>query len=277
MTRHILPILLSGAAISLSACGGATTGGANGESISLGPTQSLSARSFVQGADTLDYSPGARNAELGGFVVSDIDNDALVERGAAGVYSDENDLFKSTIAENSSVYAVVSATDGVTPDVAGGAYGRFGASGIPISGQARFDGDYAGMVIEDHTASSQSVPLLLTGDASVTVDFTNDRIAGSITDRRAYFPNGDRNGAYAVNDVGIQTGTVDTGGAFSTTASGGALVTSGQSWSTSNGTVNGVIGGADGDSAAGVVFLRHSLQGSNTVFAERGSFVAERD
>jgi len=155
----------------------------------------------------------------------------------------------------------------------GAFFARTAESDMPTTGSATFTGDYVGMLVAEDTQAS-AFGAGFTGTASLTVDFEDATVSGSITDRSLVslitdddFPD------TSVADVTLVGTTLSETGSFTGQVTGGAY-SSGTSTSAvaPTSTYSGLIGGPAADEAVGAVEMTHILDSNNTL--EIGAFAA---
>lgn len=145
-------------------------------------------------------------------------------------------------------------------------FGRTGPTELPLSGAARFSGDYAGF-----TATRR-----INGKARLDVDFADETIEGRITDR--VFRQRPDNVADVVNPLStlvLERTSLRNDGSFEGVTGGGQIVNGQVLWNPATGSYVGLIGGADGDEVVGTVALTHRAP-SGATFEEVGGFLATR-
>jgi hypothetical protein len=144
---------------------------------------------------------------------------------------------------------------------AGSFFERQGDTLVPTSGSANYTGDYVAWIADDGTYFGR---FLITGDASMDVDFESASIEGTITNRVDHF-----NASNTLGDVEFETTSIVDGG-FAGTTSGGAFDTAGAT--ASAGEYGGLLTGSDGQEVVGGVQILHENAGS---LIETGAFIAE--
>jgi hypothetical protein len=279
------PLVLSMMAIAaLSGCLEAVDD-AGGKTVTMpgaATTRSVSPRTLQTGSDRLvDLPSGA--ISLGGTTFSDSVSRISLE-------DTTSDLFVSTVGTRNlfsistgdpatkSTSAFIVGTSNLSQELAGSRIIRAGTSTLPTGGTASYSGDYAGIAFEQYSTPSQAAYALTSGDVSLITSFTNNTVTGKITNRQAFSTDGTRDTNWSAASIGINLATLTTNGDYQATLSGGGLSQVGDATTTNNGQVNGIIGGTNGQSTAGTLFLNHSMTGSNGNFAltERGAFSADR-
>ena len=246
----------------------------------------MAPRSLTTGPASVSFVNTTGDLTLGGIdIVKPFTTDLLGRANgasaSASVFSSQSGNFLTVIAEenqgnSAGTYALISGR--VTSSSSGAAYGRFGPSTLPASGTASYSGQYAGIAFENYNTLSQGAYLLTTGDVSMVASFasTGNRVGGKITNRQAFGTNGVSEPTWSAADIQINSSAITSVGDYQSTLSGGGLRQAGDTTTTNNGRVNGIIGGTNGQSTAGTLFLNHSLTGTNGDFAltERGAFSA---
>ena len=140
------------------------------------------------------------------------------------------------------------------------------------TGSARFTGDYVGLIVNEDT---ETVSWAVTGDTSLTVNFTNRTVNGGISNRRLRDPDTgavDANATSATLTLGT-TSVSTSNNLFAGDATGGGI----NGRATTFGTYNGqIVLGAD-QTAAGVLSIEHVSPTSGAEnLPEFGSFTATR-
>lgn len=266
MQRYIQLVLGGCAAVSMAACGGSSTG-----------TTVLGAGDVVEGTVPVSYDPTTAAVTLNGNTVVNPRDTLLTTKGDARLFESGAPTHRSAIAENEDVYAIVVASDGTPTNLVGAAFGRREETVLP-DGEAAFSGDYAGLTVRSAAGLDNAVTSMLTGDVALTVNFDDGIMSGSITNREVLTPAGTNNAFFDAADVIISDGTIAENGTFSATTSGGEFIpVLVQTWTSDAGSVNGVLGGETGASAAGILRIEHSSDGSASVYNEVGAFVATED
>jgi len=113
----------------------------------------------------------------------------------------------------------------------------------------------------------------ITGDASLTANFDDGTIEGSVTDRRYVdMRTGGTVLGSSVEDLTYEETDISSTGRFSGTATEGELTTGAITYVTSDGAYEGLVAGTDGSEIVGASTLTHTF-GANE-FLEIGSFAA---
>ena len=266
MEMHMKRFLGGVAVAGLSACGGSSG------DVVLGPGD------VVDGTVAISYDPDTAAVTLNGNSVVDPRDTLLATKGDARLFASGVPTHRSALAENTDAYAIVVATDNLAPEFVGAAYGRRDETVLP-DGSATFSGDYAGLTVFQRPSNNDLITSMLTGDVAMTVDFDDSSLSGSITNREVLRPTGVDFAAYDADDVIISGGTIAANGTFTAATSGGAFISAlaGETWSTGAGTASGVLAGADGETAAGILRILHTETVGGDDFAEVGAFIATAD
>jgi len=237
-------ITLTVAAFALASCGG----GSNSTTRDVGILPS----GF---AATLDGATDEVVLTLDGVEVARLPNTGAAAPGFTG-YMDGSELalYAETISGDGAVFVVSSSTANL--GLAGVQVARLGDTDLPSSGSATFNGDYAGLFV-DETLQAFTVT---TGDAQLTADFGNASISGEITNRVV---------GGAADDVQLLPTAITSAGAFSGTATGGGIP---GSTVVSSGAYVGLIVGDTGTEIVGGLTITHV--GLADFFYEIGGFVA---
>lgn len=202
-------------------------------------------------------APGL-SAQMGRFPTADY-RDLLAMRDAAGVH---NAYFGQGQGTQLVIYS-----GGMAGNVLNiASYGRTGPSEMPLSGTARFDGDYAGF-----TSTRR-----INGKARLDVDFARETIEGRITER--IFRQRPDNVVDVVNPLStlvLEETSLSSDGSFQGVTGGGQIVNGQILWNPASGSFVGLIGGATGDEVVGTVAVTHRAP-SGATFDEIGGFLATR-
>jgi hypothetical protein len=249
-------------------------------------TRSVAPRTLQTGADILlDTSSG--HPSLGGTTFSssypEISLDG-VNHSLRASANGSRTLFAISSGDpaTESSFAYVAGTSGLSQGLSGARISRAGTSTLPTSGTASYSGDYAGLAFQNYQTTTkgvfQEVFLLTSGDVSLVTSFTSNRVDGKITNRQAFSTDGTRDSSWTAADIKINSATLTTNGDYRATLSGGGLSQLGDVTTTNNGQVAGIVGGINGQSTAGTLFLNHVMISNNADFAltERGAFSATR-
>lgn len=253
-------IAASLALVSLSACGGALTGGAPLD-VQLGSAPP-------------DYNPNTGVLSVNGSAIAQRDDRWInAFRTAAVTNQLGTDIFQAR-TETGNVFAVT--YDDINGD-SGTIYGRRAVPDFPTSGTSRYVGDYAGLSIRNpDTARAFSAGVA--GVAVLNVDYDRDVISGGITTRSVNAANGGpfSNPVSAAN-VTLGTTGLRSDGTFSGQATAGQFKQSGATFRTINGRFEGLIGenfGGAGEGIAGQLTLTH-IKSDGNVYRETGVFTAD--
>ncbi len=144
-------------------------------------------------------------------------------------------------------------------DYAGVLLTRNSTTTLPGSGNAVFNGEYAGLFAE--IADLVAVGAV-SGDAQLTADFSAGTIAGLISNRNV------SGGGMA--DLVLSPATINSNAGFSGSATGGEFVGE----TASGGTYSGIFVGASGNEAVGGVTLYHNTGGID--YVEVGGFTVSQ-
>ena len=222
---------------------------------------------------------------IGGNTITGLVRDTTYDKGVlkAFVQSEVDTVAGGTFSNREAGHSGVSSTGAMSASVmntdftsteAGGIlrganYARVSAGTMPTTGTGTFAGDYAGGM-----GASNVSAFIITGDVALSADFGASTISGSITNRvgMVNILAGSNNFA----DVNLGSTSIDAGGAFSGTATGGEFVPFGTVTSNTS-TYEGLIGGATGTEAAGAVKLLINYDAGGTIrnTTEVGVFIAE--
>ncbi|MEJ6396808.1 hypothetical protein [Yoonia sp. 208BN28-4] len=138
-------------------------------------------------------------------------------------------------------------------------YSRLGMTDIPAAGSATLTGDYQAFF---QSGTLAPLSYLASGDAAMVVNFTDESVAGSITNRQlrdlsdnSVLPTG------GLADLTLDMATLDDAGGFSGTTTGGALTLPGFPDPAFEvlGTYSGLLAGETADEAVAGVTLTHNF------------------
>lgn len=141
---------------------------------------------------------------------------------------------------------------------------RVGETQLPLTGSARYSGDYAGFTTTRR----------INGTAKLDVDFAGGTVGGRITDR--LFRQRPDNVADVVNplsDVILEVTSLRNDGSFLGKTGGGQIVNGQILWNPATGSYAGLIGGAEGQEIVGTLTLVHRAPNGGE-FEEVGGFLA---
>lgn len=246
--------------LALSACGSS-----NPDAIREGAAP----KSFQSGNDAVTYNTDTGIVTLNGSTAVQNGDQVNKSRGQASVITSQDGMFFTSIARDGITYAVSSVSTTGTP-LSGQVYGTEGVSNAPASTFATYQGDYAGTI---RGQSSGNVTDTITGRVTIGANFSDNTFQGNINDRISFATNGAQRGIGST--VGFN-GRISSDLSFQGTSAGGGLDENGFLYSGSTGILKGVIGGDQGQSAAGIFEMNHT-SGGGTVYTERGAFVASSD
>lgn len=192
--------------------------------------------------------------------------------GHENVGSTSGAMFES---ETDGSRAVLVGLDNSGDTTLGTTVARLTETNLPTSGTATFAGDYVAGVQPGSLTTSPR--LLITGDATLTANFENDRISGMITNRRLLDNATMDPVAWAtVDDLELQDAQIDPTGTYFGQLSEGSIVLlqgGNQRADRLDGTYQGVVAGQDATENVGAVSMEHEFQGLGTYY-ETGVFAA---
>lgn len=242
--------------LALSACG---------SSDPAGTRAGAAPKSFNFGDNTATYNAATGIVTLDGATASQNGDPVNKSNGQAFVARSADGVFFTSIAGDGMTYAMSSVSVSGAKR-SGQVFGTEGTSNAPNSTFATYTGDYAGTITT--TGSSQAVTDTITGDVTIGADFSSNTFQGNINNRVSFATSGSQRG---VGDTVGFSGRISSDLSFQGAASGGALTEGSRVYTGSNGLIRGVIGGDQGQSAAGVFEMDHT---SGVTYTERGAFVA---
>lgn len=218
----------------------------------------LTSATYDSSTGTFTVKGSGLDIQMSRFSIADYGN-FLAMRDAAGIH---NAYFAQGAGTEVVVYS--GGTAGNVVNIA--SYGQTGPTELPLTGTARFDGDYAGFTTTRR----------INGKAQLDVDFAASKISGKITNR--IFRQRPDNVVDVVNPLStlvLEETQLKGNGSFKG-VTGGGQITNGQTlWNPATGSFTGVIGGSNGDEAVGTVALTHRAP-SGASFDEIGGFLATR-
>ena len=241
-----------------------------------GTSVSVPAASFVEGPTSISYTPTTGALSLGGAVVADPQGQVLHTDGGANLIRSTDGSTYSARAQNAHVYALTASTIGGA-ELTSATFGRTGSS--VLSGSGTYTGEYARYYVRNPAgATNQFISTAVDGDVSLTANLSNSTVSGAITNRRSLTRDGVFRPTPQIADLTISGGTIAANGTFSATATGGEYRGSAAAtpYTTANGRVNGVFGGANGEAAAGVLRIETTSPGG-TDYVETGAFVTTKN
>jgi len=151
-------------------------------------------------------------------------------------------------------------------------YERINTTTPPTSGTATAEGDYISLLVNKTTG----LPIGnngIVGDASLSANFSDGTIEGSVTDRRyVNMLTGTQIVGSSVEDLIYEETSISSTGRFSGTATDGELTAVGTAYVTSDGAYEGLVAGTDGSEIVGASILTQTA-GMNERL-EVGSFAA---
>jgi len=239
-------ITLTVAAFTLASCGG---GGLDPTTRDIGTLPS----GF---AATLDDATDEVVLTIDGVEVARLFNAGAV--GGFTTYADGNELtlYAETISGAGAVFVVQSPS--VELGVAGVRVARLGETNLPSGGLATFNGEYAGIFVDEDLVAVA----VIEGDAELIADFASASISGDITNRFG--------AGFTADDIVLLSTAITSAGAFSGTTGGGSIIGGTTAF---NGEYIGLIVGAAGNEVVGGVNIPHTQIGLDDLI-EIGGFVA---
>ena len=261
-------IIVLSAFTALAACGGSGT-----------PTteQPRTADAFdadvtntsVPSTITVDYSQAtdqftfaADGSALNGLVRTESHDNGMV----LGFKDAAGDQFGFAHRSDTGLATAVGA-DGNGFNYRGATIERFGEAEVPRSGAATFTGDYAGFGgNQTPEGSVTDVQYLVNGDVTLSADFADNTVNGSITNRTVRTENTNNDLGTDVEDITLNSTTLDGNIRFTGVATGGGI----DGGTTSNGSFTGSING-EAEEAIGILTIDQDHNGLNNF--EWGIFV----
>lgn len=196
--------------------------------------------------------------QLARFSVAD-HGDMLAMRDALGIH---NAYFGEGRGTEVVVYS--GGLAGSVEQVAG--FTRTAGTSLPLSGSARFHGEYAGFTTTRR----------VNGQVRLDVDFEGGTVEGRITDREfRQRPDNVLDGVNPLSALRLEQTRLNEDGTFAGETGGGQIVNGQQQWNPATGDYAGLLGGTDGEEAVGTMTITHHAP-SGASFEEVGGFIATR-
>ncbi len=224
--------------------------------VSMGIVPSMVTVDYDEATNVLTVTDGVTTRELAARAFYDTP-------GFAGYYVSSTGQHYGSGAETSSgggrVAVVTSPSTSLS--VSGAFMERTGDTVVPVTGTATYTGDYASWFV---TASGLSGSRLVTGAATLNVDFADSSVDGMITDRENHFS------SETFADIVLVEGSIVDGQFSGTTTGGGSSIAGATA---AAGEYLGLLTGANAEEAVGGVHLTHTISGTD--YVETGAFVVE--
>jgi hypothetical protein len=258
------PKLLAFAIISLSACGG----GGGGEGSGTGGNVVGPEGAFLDGNPNIDYSFNAADntAQVRTYEPLPQTSSSVitVPAGFTAFTNDDSSVvvFRGVTPSGNGVTTVYS--DGGS-FLTGALNERLDETILPTTGATTYEGVYAGIF---RATNSNEIEFTISGTSRLTVDFDDESISGSISNRIATENDGDSFGMFSL----ILEETVLSDGAFVETTDGGGFLSAGLA-GTQEGRYSGRLVGDNGEEIVGNITVPHTINGSVTG-EEVGAFIA---
>ncbi len=167
---------------------------------------------------------------------------------------------------------VILASEGAAVGYGGTSFENLTSTSLPQNGRVTYRGTYAGF-LRNETVPNSDISSLITGDATLAANYTDNAIDGTISNRQSRSPATNRVVTERpLSDLILEAGTIDGAGAFSGMTSGGEIDV--ENWAPASGTYSGVITGPNGQELVGGVTVVHRSPFS-VPFSEIGGFIAE--
>jgi len=285
---HASTIIL---ATALAACGNAEMDSASGVpplkviTPPTGNTETLSARSQSSGpTGTLGIGNGGSNPV---FILNGSSDGSLTRLSNASAHNGQLTAYRQSngtdrmviFAESNGARVSVAGNSGFSSQaLVAGRTERLTGSEVPVDGTVRYTGDYSSVFVQNENGSAQALTGMIQGDARVDVNFSADQVEGAITNRTFHGASGSRISTHNPGDVTLSQTNLTGTGAFSGTASGGVFS---RNSSVNGGAFDGIVAGAQGDTAIGTVRIDHVLPpkggdsnhaSTSSSFIEMGAF-----
>ncbi|MGH1579234.1 hypothetical protein [Planktotalea sp.] len=141
---------------------------------------------------------------------------------------------------------------------------RTGTSEMPLTGSARYTGEYAGFTTTRR----------INGSARIDVSFDDNTVSGRITNREfRQRPDNVLDSANSLSDLSLEETKLNRDGSFKGVTGGGKIINGQEVWDPAIGRFVGLIGGAEGNEVVGSVAVSHRSP-SGADFDEVGGFLA---
>ena len=249
------PILVLTALAALAACGGSgtpateepTTRTADAFHADVISTSTPSTITVDYSQATDQFTFAADGTGINGLVRQETYDNGMVR----GFVDSGQDVFAYAYRSDDGQVAVIGG-DAPYFNFRGATIERLSEVEVPLTGAATFTGDYAGMFGEQVlTGNTEGVRFLVNGDVTITAEFADNTVAGLITNR-AFRGENNSERAFPVEDVTLESATLDDDLRFSGVATGGGV----NGGTTSNNTFIGSING-DAEEVLGIVTIDH--------------------
>lgn len=156
-------------------------------------------------------------------------------------------------------------TSGVSNNTA--QFERLRTTEVPTQGSASATGDYVGLL----TGNGGFRAGRITGDATVTANFTEGTVRGRVTDRTyGSAINGGAIASVQFGDLALNRTDLNQNGRFSGSVQGGGFTVNGVAATVNSAGYSGLVAGASGDEIVGAVEIDTTYNGS--AFTEYGVF-----
>lgn len=217
------------------------------------------------GIASYDASSGKFNVTLPSGAL-ELDRFALADHGQMLAFRDVAGVHNAYFGDGNGAQVVVY-SGGLAGNVLNYAtFARVGATEMPLSGTAQFNGQYAGFTTTRR----------VNGTAQLNVNFATNTISGEISNRSfRQRPDNVPDVVNPLSTVVLEPTGITTQGGFAGTASGGQIVNGQMLWNPSSGSYAGLIGGANAGTTVGTLNLNHRAP-SGVTFEEVGGFLATR-
>ncbi len=263
----------------------------NAASVNLSPA-TATAGAAMTGTVTASANNGdAVTITIDGSTIAGVTRDTNLDRGAFRAFTRIDatasqplptnlmELGHSGDTADGAMSASIASSSGWSPNgfKQAATYARNGSTSMPTSGTATLSGKYVGSW--GSADSGQEDIYGVTGDTTLTADFGASTIAGTITGRKMIRYDGTEPKDYA--DVTLGAASISADGTYAGTATGGIWDNgAGDTVTDVSGSWAGMIGGATGNQAAGVVRLDKMYNvftagGVTPTHVETGVFLAE--
>lgn len=260
MRKPILVLMSCGA---LAACGG------SGTPTTEEPT-TRTAEAFdddvistsLPSTITVDYSQATDQftfAEDGNAVNGLVRREAQDNGMVLGFQDVSDELFGYAYRSNNGLVAAIGGDD-TGLDFRGATIERFGEAEVPLTGAATFTGDYAGLIGRPTPIGDvDDVRYLINGDATLSADFADNTVVGTITNRTVREEDNTSAG-FSADDMTLNSTTLDDDIRFLGVATGGEIA----GGSSSNGSYVGSINGL-AEEALGILTINQNFNGLDNI------------
>lgn len=162
---------------------------------------------------------------------------------------------------------------------------RTGDTELPLTGTAKFNGDYVGFIQQAVTAggANDAISIIITGDVAMNADLAASTLDGMITNRvGGNHINGTIFVGNTFDDITLVRSTANSDGVYIGTTTGGAIRSAGVTNGVGTGAYRAMMVGPNGENVIGIVDVEHlAATAPATTFpqdggVEVGGFIAKK-